>query len=116
MIKAVKPDVLDIVTPPETHHTLVLLACELGVPTIVCQKPLAPTLAEAAAIVALAERHGTRLVVHENFRFQPWHREIRALVHGGAVGTVLNATFRLRPGDGQGVCVCVCVCVWTGVC
>jgi predicted dehydrogenase len=102
MLDEIKPDVLDIVTPPETHHDLVLLACERGVPTIICQKPLAPTLDEAAVIAALAEKHGCRLVVHENFRWQPWHREIRSLVHGGALGTVLNASFRLRPGDGQG--------------
>ena len=42
------------------------------------------------------------LVVHENFRFSPWYREIRRLIEDGAIGTVYQASFRLRPGDGQG--------------
>ena len=45
-----------------------------------CQKPLAPTLEEAQKLVALAEERGVRLMVHENFRFQPWHRAIKAIL------------------------------------
>jgi predicted dehydrogenase len=42
-------------------------------------------------------------VVHENFRFQPWHREIKGLLEAGTVGTRLHSlTFRSRPGDGWG--------------
>ena len=43
-----------------------------------------------------------QLVVHENFRFQPWYRRIRECLEQGLAGDVLQATFRLRPGDGQG--------------
>ena len=97
-------DILDIITPPETHLQLVRLACESLVPTVICQKPLAPTLAEAAEIVELAEKFpDTKLVVHENFRWQPWYGEMRRLLHGeNAIGRCFNAVFRLRPGDGQG--------------
>jgi predicted dehydrogenase len=41
-------------------------------------------------------------VVHENFRFQPWHREARRLLRAGALGEPYQVSFRLRPGDGQG--------------
>ncbi len=101
MLDAARPDLVDIVTPPATHAALVSLAAARGLPMI-CQKPLAPTMAEARAIVATAEAAGADLFVHENFRFQPWYREIARLLAGGACGDVLNATFRLRPGDGQG--------------
>ena len=101
MLSAVKPDLLDIVTPPSTHHELVALAATNKLPCI-CQKPLAPTLEEATAVVALAEAAGTLLVVHENFRFQPWFVELRRLLLAGTIGTTFSATFRMRPGDGQG--------------
>jgi len=42
------------------------------------------------------------LVVHENFRFQPWYRVMKALIDAGEIGDLLQITFRLRPGDGQG--------------
>ena len=42
------------------------------------------------------------LVVHENFRFQPWYREAKRLVDAGMLGALHAVAFRLRPGDGQG--------------
>jgi kynurenine formamidase len=42
-------------------------------------------------------------MIHENFRFQPWHREIRKLLGAGAIGSRLHTlTFHSRPGDGWG--------------
>jgi D-apiose dehydrogenase len=41
--------------------------------------------------------------VHENFRFQPWHREIKRQLVAGAIGDRLHAlNFRMRMGDGWG--------------
>lgn len=101
MLDACQPDLLDIVTPPATHAALVALAAARGIDAV-CQKPLSPTLAEARAIVAVARDAGIRLIVHENFRFQPWFREAARLVRSGALGTPHDIAFRLRPGDGQG--------------
>jgi len=102
MLDAEKPDFVDVITPPATHLDVVRAAAERGV-AIFCQKPLAPTFAEAEQIVALARSAGVRLMVHENFRFQPWHREIKRLLNAGVIGTKLHSlTFRSRPGDGWG--------------
>ena len=96
-----KPDIVDIVTPPETHLELVRGAAERGLP-VICQKPLAPSFAEAREVVSVAERAGVPLIVHENFRWQPWYREARRLVDAGTLGKLHSVAFRLRPGDGQG--------------
>lgn len=101
MIAAVRPGVVDIVTPPATHLELVSAAARHGVPAI-CQKPLAPTFDEAVALVEVAEAAGSTLIVHENFRFMPWFREAKRVLEAGLLGTALNVSFRLRPGDGQG--------------
>lgn len=102
MIKATKPDLLDIILPPVAHADTIRAAIRAGVKTMICQKPFCTTLPEARAIVAEAEAAGVTLVIHENFRFQPWYRAIKAALDKGAIGTVQQATFRLRPGDGQG--------------
>ena len=96
-----QPDLFDIVTPPPTHAALVATAIAHRVP-VVCQKPLAPTYAEAVAIVEAAEAAGVPLIVHENFRFMPWFREAKRLIEGGVLGDLHSVAFRLRPGDGQG--------------
>jgi predicted dehydrogenase len=101
MLDATRPDLVDIVTPPQTHLDLVRAASERRI-AMICQKPLAPTLPEAIELVETAERAGVLLAVHENFRFMPWFMESLSLMRGGAVGTPLNISFRLRPGDGQG--------------
>jgi predicted dehydrogenase len=101
MLDAVAPDLLDIVTPPPTHAALVAEAARRRLPAI-CQKALAPTYAEAVALVETAERAGALLVAHENFRWTPWHREAKRLIDAGHLGTLHTVAFRLRPGDGQG--------------
>lgn len=95
------PDFVDIITPPNTHFDLVKTAVEAGVKAIMCQKPLAPTLEEAEQIVAYAAAKNVRLMVHENFRFQPWHQEIKKLLTAQAIGNQLFSLYwRMRMGDG----------------
>jgi predicted dehydrogenase len=94
-------DLLDIVTPPPAHLTLIELAAARGI-DVVCQKPFTENLAQARQAVTIAADAGIRLIVHENFRFQPWYREIARLLGERRLGEVYGAQFRLRPGDGQG--------------
>lgn len=99
MLAVEQLDFIDIITPPETHLEVVQLASASGV-AIVCQKPLAPTWDEAVALVAAARRAGIRLMVHENFRWQPWYREMRRQLDAGTVGEFLSIAVRMRMGDG----------------
>lgn len=102
LLAAEKIDVLDIATPPETHADAIKLGLKHKLRAIVCQKPFCRNLEEATAMVALAEKAGIPLIVHENFRFQPWMRFLRDQIDQGRIGAVHQASFRLRPGDGRG--------------
>lgn len=102
MLECTAPDILDIILPPVAHREAVLAALDAGVKTIICQKPFGRDLEEATSLVVLAEHNGARMVIHENFRFMPWYRAIKAEISAGRIGTPLQASFRLRPGDGQG--------------
>tara|TARA_B100000674_G_scaffold95608_1_gene68141 strand:+ start:778 stop:1806 length:1029 start_codon:yes stop_codon:yes gene_type:complete len=101
MLDACKPDLLDIATPPPTHRQFIEVAVSRGV-AVVCQKPFTESLADAEAVTHLAEDAGVPLIVHENFRFQPWHRQARKILDEGTLGEVYQVSFRMRPGDGQG--------------
>ena len=101
MVDREKPDFLDVITPPETHLEICTYAAERGV-SIVCQKPLAPTLAESRRIVELSRGAGVRFMVHENFRWQPWYREISRTLREGGIGKATHLYFRMRTGDGWG--------------
>ncbi len=94
-------DLLDIITPPNSHASLIHDAVSQGIATI-CQKPFATNYAEACALTELAEGRHVPLIVHENFRFMPWYREMSRLLATGLLGKLHNVAFRLRTGDGQG--------------
>ncbi len=102
MLAEIAPDILDIAIPPAGHAEAVRAGLAAGVPTIVCQKPFCRDLAEAEALVAEADAAGALLVVHENFRFQPWYRAAARLLAAGTLGEPFSLSFRLRPGDGGG--------------
>lgn len=102
MFTAEQPDFVDVITPPPTHETVCESAGKYGI-HIICQKPLAPSLVTAKKMVDQAREAGVRFMVHENFRFQPWHREIRKLIDEGVIGDTLHSLyFRSRMGDGWG--------------
>lgn len=102
MLDIERPDFIDIITPPETHLEYCALAIERNIP-IICQKPLAPSLKDSLAIVSMAAAKNVPFMVHENFRFQPWYREIKSLLDNKAIGLdIFSASFRMRMGDGWG--------------
>ncbi|UCG55642.1 MAG: Gfo/Idh/MocA family oxidoreductase [Phycisphaerales bacterium] len=102
MLEKERPDFVDIITPPPTHLEMCKIAADMGI-HIVCQKPLAPTFEQAKQIVADTDAAGVRFMVHENWRFQPWHREIKRLLDSGVVGEKIHTlNFRSRMGDGWG--------------
>jgi predicted dehydrogenase len=102
MFDAEKPDFVDIITPPPSHAGICADAAKRGI-HIICQKPLSTSLAEARNMVANAAAAKVRFMAHENFRFQPWHREIKRQIQTGAIGDRLHSLcFRSRMGDGWG--------------
>ncbi|MEO0676099.1 MAG: Gfo/Idh/MocA family oxidoreductase [Pseudomonadota bacterium] len=96
------PDIIDIAAPPEAHAALIREALAARPAAIICQKPFATSLEEGEALAEEADFAGIPLIIHENFRFQPWYRKLRAVLEAGELGTLHQFTFRLRTGDGQG--------------
>ena len=101
MLRKERPDFVDIITPPSTHLELcrVALECEVNV---ICQKPLAPTYEETLRLAEMVQGSRVRFMVHENWRWQPWYREIKRLLGEGAIGDFFHSTTQTRMGDGWG--------------
>lgn len=101
LLAAEKLDFVDIATRPETHLSLVEQAAAAGL-AIICQKPMAPSLADARQMVEIANRAGARLMIHENWRWQPWYREVQRRLAAGDIGEPVTYRFRIRKRDGSG--------------
>lgn len=95
-------DFVDIATGPTNRLKIVEQVIARGLP-VICQKPLANDFHGACKILEAAEASNATFMVHENFRFQPWYREIKRLLDSGVIGDTLHAiTMRTRLGDGWG--------------
>lgn len=101
MLDGTAIDLLDVIAPPAVHLDAIKAAAARGI-NVICQKPFCGDLTTAEQAVKMAQDAGIKLIVHENFRFQPWYRAIQTLLASGELGTVFSASFRLRPGDGGG--------------
>jgi predicted dehydrogenase len=101
MLDEVQPNLVDIITPPQTHTELVTACVERGIPAI-CQKPFTSSFQEATKLVELIKTNNAQVIIHENFRFQPWYQRIKTLLEENILGQLYQITYSLRPGDGQG--------------
>ncbi len=94
-LAAVRPDFVDIATTSPSHAPLVALAAGRA-RVLICQKPMADSFAEGAAMVAAAAAGGSALVIHENFRWQRPYREIARRLPD--LGRLHFARFSFRHG------------------
>ena len=80
-------DVVDICAPTYLHKEFALQAAAAG-KHIVCEKPLARTLADAHAMIAACEQAGVMLLVAHVVRFFPEYASAKAIVERGEIGRV----------------------------
>ncbi|MGN7969762.1 Gfo/Idh/MocA family protein [Microbacterium sp. 22296] len=91
-------DIVDIVTPGDSHAEIAIAALEAG-KHVLCEKPLANTVAEAEAMAEAAGRaraRGIRSMVGFTYRRVPAVTLLRDMIAEGAVGTVqqVRAAYR----------------------
>jgi D-apiose dehydrogenase len=85
-----KLDFIDIITDVDTHAPFVELAAQHKVP-VICQKPMAPTLATAERMVSTCRAAGVPFAIHENWRWQHPMRELKRAIDSGVIGRVFRA-------------------------
>lgn len=90
-------DFLDIVTSPETHLPLVLLAAKYRVP-VICQKPMATSLKDCESMVKACAEAQIPFFVHENWRWQQPIRALKSVLDSGVLGRVYRAHLNFRTG------------------
>lgn len=84
-------DVVDLCTPPWLHTEQVVACLDAG-RHVVCEKPLAPSLADVDRIEAAAASSAATLMPVFQYRFAPGAARLRALVDAGVCGSLHLAT------------------------
>ena len=79
-------DVVDIVTPSQTHYELACAALEAG-KHVLCEKPVAYDFRQTRAAAAMAKAKGLKTKLGFTFRYSPGVQFARELLDDGFVGT-----------------------------
>ena len=86
-------DAVYVATPNHAHLGPVRVAAAAG-KAVLCEKPMARTLAEAEAIAEAVRAAGVPYATAFDQRFHPAHQAMRRLIADGALGTVTAVRIR----------------------
>ena len=90
--------VVVIATPPGEHAAQIIAAVAAGKRAILCEKPLATTVADAETAVAACRDAGVALMIGTNHLYDPaWGRAKHHLLVGGHVVRAVSVTLALPP-------------------
>jgi predicted dehydrogenase len=81
-------DAVHIATPNASHFPIAKAALEAG-KHVLCEKPLAMSVAEAQALTDLAVANKLRGGLNHNLRYYPMVQQMRAMREAGAFGDIL---------------------------
>jgi predicted dehydrogenase len=97
MLDREQVDFIDIITDNASHGRFVKMAAARRLP-VICQKPMAPTLAECEEMMEACRAAGVPLLIHENWRWQTPIRALKAVLDSGVIGRPARATLSAISG------------------
>jgi predicted dehydrogenase len=89
MIRAEHPDIVHLVTWPDTRVELMTLVSELGVPLCTTEKPLATGVKDWRKLVELEKNSQTKFGVCHQVRWQPYLVRCQEALRSGRLGKIL---------------------------
>ena len=75
MLAERKPDVVIVATTAPTHCAYTCAAAEAGAKYILCEKPMAVSLAECDQMLTVCRRHRVKLAINHQMRFMEQYTE-----------------------------------------
>ncbi len=87
MLAMAKPEIVHVLTPPQSHTSLVSLCLNSGA-HVICEKPMTPTANETVGLLALAKEKGKLLIESRNLLFNDVVLKMDQLIANGKLGQV----------------------------
>ena len=86
MLAKEQPDLVSVATPDHFHADITVDAAEGGAKAVLCEKPLATTLADADRMIAAAKANNVLLSVEHTRRWGATYHAVRELIRSGELG------------------------------
>lgn len=111
MLTDLRPEVVIVATNGPSHHPLVLAAVAAGARGVLCEKPIACSVAEAEEMILAAHEHRCALAVNHCRRLVPAYRWLRERLQSGEWGQ-LRSMRSSWPGIGLGCSATHMIDLW----
>jgi len=92
MIARVQPELVIVATTAPSHADLVCRAAASGVGAILCEKPMAVSLAQCDQMIEACAASGTRLAINHQMRFMEQYTKAKAIVKEPSFGGLSSIT------------------------
>jgi len=92
LLAKLRPECVIVATTADLHCELVCAAAESGARYILCEKPMAVSLAQCDRMMRSAEASGARLAVNHQMRFQELYRTTKDLLASPGFGGMTSMT------------------------
>jgi predicted dehydrogenase len=92
-LDSVEADAALVATPDRFHAPLTLRALDAGL-DVICEKPMAETLRDAARMHFSALEQDRMLMIHHQLRWHPTHHEARRRIAAGDIGRLRRIDFQ----------------------
>lgn len=86
MLSKEQIDILSVATSDHVHAQMTIDGVDAGVKGILCEKPIATTLADADRMIEACERANVPIIIHHNRRWEPEYQQALKLVRSGEIG------------------------------
>jgi len=86
MLAQEQPDIVSVATPDHLHADFTVAAAEGSAKAILCEKPIATTLADADRMIKACQEHNVLLSIEHTRRWSPSFLTVRELIRSGEVG------------------------------
>ncbi len=90
MFHAIRPEAVVVATTASSHASLVQAAVDCGARFILCEKPMAASLAEVDAMARACAEAGVVLAVNHQMRFMPNYERVKAMIGGEEMGPLVS--------------------------
>lgn len=90
LFDAARAPLVLIATTADTHADLVVKAATNGARFILCEKPMATSVADCDRMIEACRKAGAKLAINHQMPFMPQYTAVKRLVEGGRLGRIAS--------------------------
>lgn len=99
MLEKLKPDILHIATPQETHYSIIKRAVPYIPKLIICEKPLAHNLEDAKKILDIYKKNKVIIIVNHERRYSKDYIKVKNHIEAETYGELLSVSAKVYMGQ-----------------